>query len=449
MIKKILLIIALLSTITIGARGDLTNYELLDQMDKNEINQFLAFALPFSTVPSTDYDLQLYSIEYETIDQFGNVAIASGAIVVPVNQLEVFPLFSFHHGTQIRRSGTYSQGGTLDLLTMWIGAGYIGIFPDYLGLGVSNVFHPYQINIPSATASIDILYAVKEFCDLNNINISQQLFLSGYSEGGYVTAAVQKMIEEEYSDVFNITASALCAGAYDMSETMFNLMIAEEEYGEPYYLPYIIFAYQDSYSILDDIGDYFIEEYSDTLQVLFNGEYGSGDINAVMPSVPIQIMKPELVEEVVNDINHPFRERLRENDLYDWSPQSPTQLIHSYQDELVPYQNSEVAYNSFINNGSDNVELSLLNVGAHQEAAPTILVGVYYWFEEFREENPFISGDMNLDFNLDILDVIIMSNIIIQEVTPTNSQIVLSDFNQDNITDIIDIIILIDLILNN
>ena len=87
----------------------------------------------------------------------------------------------------------------------------------------------------------------------------------------------------------------------------------------------------NSYNILESIGEYFTDDYSDTLQVLFNGEYSSGDINSVMPSVPIQIMKPELVDEVVDDFNHPFRERLRENDLYNWTPQSLTRLIHSYQ----------------------------------------------------------------------------------------------------------------------
>ena len=34
------------------------------------------------------------------------------------------------------------------------------------------------------------------------------------------------MIEEEYSDMFNIAGSTLCAGAYDMSGTMFDLMVS-------------------------------------------------------------------------------------------------------------------------------------------------------------------------------------------------------------------------------
>jgi len=430
-----------------SARGDLVSYELIDEASKEYAQGVLDLFVP--SAPDCPYDLRMYNLEYETIDQFGNIAIASGAIVVPVDQLQTFPLVSFHHGTQIERSGTYSQDGNLDLLTMWLGTTYVSLFPDYLGLGISEVFHPYQINIPSATASVDMIIASKEFCQLNDIYINNQLFLTGYSEGGYVSAAVQKMIEEEYSDILDITASTLCAGAYDMSGTMFDLMIAEEEYGEPYYLPYIIFSYHDSYGILDDISDYFLPEYSDTLQILFNGEFGASSINSVMPSIPIHVMDPQLVDEVTENYNHPFREKLRENDLYDWAPQSPTKIIHSYEDELVPYQNAEVAYEYFINNGSNNVELSLVNFGTHQDAAPNILMGVYYWFEQLRETEYFNLGDLNIDFNIDILDIVILTNIIIEDTPANNIQIILSDFNYDSANDILDIILLVNLILSD
>ena len=55
---------------------------------------------------------------------------------------------------------------------------------------------------------IDMLRAVKHFCNQNNfIQFNEQLFLEGYSEGGYVTMAAVKEIEENLSDEFNITMS--------------------------------------------------------------------------------------------------------------------------------------------------------------------------------------------------------------------------------------------------
>ena len=181
----------------LSARGDLISYELLDEIDKETAQILLNSFIP--TAPDVLYDLQMYGLSYETIDQFGDIAIASGAVVVPIGQLETLPLLSFHHGTQVKRSSTYSlDNSNFDLLTAWLGGtGYISIFPDLLGLGVSEILHPYQINTPSATAVVDILIASKEFCLLHNIYYNDQLFLTGYSEGGYVTAAAQKMIEEE------------------------------------------------------------------------------------------------------------------------------------------------------------------------------------------------------------------------------------------------------------
>ena len=286
-----------LTTITFflfSSRGDLLSYDLIDEIDKEVAQSVLNSFIP--SAPLVKYDLQLYGITYETIDQFGDQTVASGAIVLPVGQLETLPLVSFHHGTQVQRLSTYSsENSEFDLLTCWLGgAGYVSIFPDYLGLGVSELFHPYQINIPSATSTVDILFATKQLCELMNIYINDQLFLTGYSEGGYVTAAAQKMIEEDYSDHFQITGSTLCAGAYDMSGTMFDLMVSYEDYGAPYYLPYVVLAYQDSYDLVEDLDEYFLPEYSDTLQVLFNGDYGSGDIDAIMPSIPIEIFIPKL-----------------------------------------------------------------------------------------------------------------------------------------------------------
>ena len=439
----------LIVSFMLSARGDLVSYELLDEIDKETAQSVLNSFIP--TAPEVLYNLEMYRLTYETIDQFGNEAIASGAIVIPTDQLETLPLLSFHHGTQVKRSSTYSlDNSSFDLLTAWLGGtGYISVFPDLLGLGVSEILHPYQINTPSATAVVDILIASKEFCLLHDIYYNDQLFLTGYSEGGYATAAAQKMIEEEYSDVFNISGSTLCAGAYDMSGTMFDLMVSYQEYGAPYYLPYVVLAYQDTYNLVDNLEEYLLPEYVDTLQTLFNGEYGSGEIDAIMPSVPIEIFHPEVVQEVIEDYDHPLRQRLRENDLYDWAPQSPTRIIHSYGDELVPYENSEIAYNHFIENGSPNVELSLVEFGSHQDAAPQILMGAFFWFELLKDTESFLEGDLNIDFDVNINDIVILINIITEESQPNYAQSILADFNNDSMIDILDAILIVNYILIN
>ena len=115
--------------------------------------------------------------------------------------------------------------------------------PDYLGLGVSQVNHPYQLKDPTASAMIDMVYATKQFCEqINGLQYNDQLYIAGYSEGGYATLAAVKEIEENYPDI-NITMSFPMAGAYDMSGTMVDLMLSKERYVNPYYLPYVLLSY--------------------------------------------------------------------------------------------------------------------------------------------------------------------------------------------------------------
>ena len=73
---------------------------------------------------------------------------------------------------------------------MWLGGrGFITAIPDFLGLGVSEMMHPYMVSISSATAVVDMIRAGMYLCDSIDVSVSDQLFLSGYSEGGYVTMA--------------------------------------------------------------------------------------------------------------------------------------------------------------------------------------------------------------------------------------------------------------------
>ena len=109
------------------------------------------------------------------------------------------------------------------------GSGYVYVEPDYLGLGDSSGMHPYQIKEPYGTCVVDLLRAAKQY-DLQNdeFMINEQLFLVGYSEGGYATMAAHQIIERDYNDEFIITASLPMAGAYSMSEIMVDVMLSFE-----------------------------------------------------------------------------------------------------------------------------------------------------------------------------------------------------------------------------
>ena len=57
-------------------------------------------------------------------------------------------------------------------------------------------------------------------------------------------------------------------------------------------------------------------------------------------------------------------------------------------------------------------------------------------------------GDLNLDGNLDVLDVVTMVNFVLGGSNPTESELFIGDMNADGILNIQDIILLIYAIIN-
>ena len=284
--------------------------------------------------------------------------------------------------------------------------------------------------------------------------------------------ATHQIIERDYFDEFNITASFPLAGAYSMSEIMVDVMLAFEPYGEPFYFPYVLFSYVDSYPEIGLIEDYLLPEYL-FLEDMFDGYHSSLEINNLMPEVPMTIMIPDSITSFEEDNNHPLKEALRANDLWDWTPEARMYIFHGLGDELVTYENSQWAYNQFIENGSDDVYLELIpeSYGGHQDVAPWALLGGFNFAEEYQtidclveidcdgicggdsqfdmcgdcngnNENCII-GDANVDGIIDILDIVLAIDFIFNDGFS-----VLSDMNLDDDINVFDIILLVEILIN-
>ena len=482
--KKIIIILFIFNCL-LGERGDIISTEMLSTRSLNNNQIYIDFEISetitdqFSLDPIS-YGYWLYKITYETIDINGNVHQATGSVCYPrvdwpLTPSQAYPMLSYQHGTVVERSSVTSESGIWLLPAFLSGSGYVYIEPDFLGLGDSEGMHPYQIKEPYGTAVVDLLRAVKEFSELNeDFAVNEQLFLVGYSEGGYATMATHQIIERDYVEEFNITASFPLAGAYSMSEIMVDVMLQFEPYGEPFYFPYVLFSYIDSYPQIGLIQDYLIPEYW-SLEDMFDGYHSSVEINEFMPSIPMTIMYPDSVISFQDNYNHPLKVALRENDLWDWTPEAAMYIFHGLGDELVPYQNSQLAYNQFIENGSDNVYLELIpeSYGGHQDVAPWALLGAFEFAQDIQEIDCLVQidcfgvcggnaiidicgecnegielscdmGDVNLDGEISVLDIIVGIDAIFY-----NNYYPLLDMNLDEMINIFDIILIIELILED
>ena len=86
------------------------------------------------------------------------------------------------------------------------GAGYVVVLPDYHGLGTGQGDHPYMHEDTAAKAVVDAIRATKTINA--EIEFSDKLFITGYSQGGFVTMAAHRAIQSLYSNIMTVTASA-------------------------------------------------------------------------------------------------------------------------------------------------------------------------------------------------------------------------------------------------
>ena len=339
---------------------------------------------------SAQYGVDLIKLRYETIDPWGGRTIASGLLGLPQGLTTNLPLLSYQHGTLVQTNEAPSIGvttlsgeGTLSLVMAT--SGYVAVIPDYLGLGDSPPLHPYHHARSEATACVDMLRAAKAYCASHGVTLSGKLFLVGYSQGGHVTMALHREIEEFHTNEFTITASAPMAGAYDLSGTTLDDFLSDRPKPNPYYYAYLLAAYQEVYHLAPTLADLFAPPYDTTLPPLLHGNATGSDINAAMPADPRQMLKPEYLTALQDRADHPFRVVLRDNDLYAWKPHAPMRLYHCGGDQDVPIANSQVTTNVMHSLGATNVTLIITSPTLdHGGCAQPSLLAAKAWFDSLK-----------------------------------------------------------------
>lgn len=372
-----------IATETASPRGKLRKLTPVRRIEKSEIELLIGL---FGASFPIKYDVQFFNAEYETIGVAGERTTASGGIAIPVNASGALPLVSYQHGTILERDDVPSRLNLEGYIAAAMaGAGYMAVAPDYLGLGDSAyTFHPYHHAASEATAVVDLLRAAKQAAASNQVTLSQKLFLFGYSQGGHATMAAHRQLEQGHAGEFQVTASAPGAGAYDLSGTTLDDALSQRRPPNPYYIAYILFAYQKVYAFSPSLESVLRSPYDAKIPPLFDGAHGSVDVNAAMPAVPSDALKPDWLAGLRTEANHPLRAALRENDLLDWAPQAPVRLYHCHEDEDVVFANSQVALARLKAAGAGSVTLVDGGPFDHGGCVAVALLGAKAWFDSLK-----------------------------------------------------------------
>lgn len=396
-----------------------------------------SFLNNFSTLlSSVEYTLEMQKVTYQSTGADGKFHTFTGLLILPKSNSGIkpsVPVLMYQHGTEPYRPYSPSRFLThLDRPTDYpevmvaaaiASTGYAVAMADYEGMGDNTNTQPYVHGNSLAHQVVDMLRASRDIIGgAGNIGSpcswNSQLFLMGYSEGGYVTMTATRELQLNHAGEFTVTASAPLSGPYDLSGVMRNLMLSDSSSKAPYFLPFLLTGYNYAYGgTLFSPFNVLKSNYNTTLPQLFDGNSPADKISEAMGMSfsPVNLVVPKsvLTQQFINELalESPTVAFLRANDSYRmpgpegsvWVPAVPMRMYHHRSDELVPYANSQVAFNAFSTAGAKKrtvqgpgVELVenrvILNISSsnpvqtvHLGAAFPELSNGWKWLDSFKK----------------------------------------------------------------
>lgn len=363
----------------------------------------------FSKVAATPKcGVRVEYMQYDTVDVKGNKTDATGAVFIPTGTDASCsgnrPIVLNAHGTATTKAYNFAEVGNANneagpaatlLAALFAGQGYVVVSPNYAGYDKSSLaYHPYLNAQQQSHEMADALKAGREVIrrtgSATNVADNGKLFITGYSQGGYVTMATTRYLETLKEPV---TAALPISGPYAMEAfgdvvfggkvmlgaTFFAPLMArnyQEQYGNIYAKPSDMFAPANA----DEIPSLLPSASMTDMQLISSGKLpasamfqkaptGNSTLDAISPSDPAfsfgfdtthYLVKNDYRLEYLADAQknvdwavpylqgytnyspvpatlpeHPLRKALKANDLRGYLPTMPVIMCGGNQDPMV------------------------------------------------------------------------------------------------------------------
>ena len=221
--------------------------------------------------------VDVYQLTYETVGGKGESAKASGALMVPTGSDSGCsgprPILAYAHGTTadktynialIQNSNAFEG---LLLAALFASRGYIVVAPNYAGYDTSDLpYHPYLNADQQSKEMIDVVTAARSALPVStaaSVTDNSRLFVTGYSQGGFVAMAAQKAMQ---SAGMTVTASAPMSGPYALAAFGDAIFEGQVNSSGALNLALITASYQNSYgNLYSQPTDMFEAQYAPTI----------------------------------------------------------------------------------------------------------------------------------------------------------------------------------------
>ncbi|MDE2348621.1 MAG: prolyl oligopeptidase family serine peptidase [Gammaproteobacteria bacterium] len=227
--------------------------------------------------------VDFYYLKFWTVGGANEPTESSGALMVPTGSSPACsgprPIVLYAHGTQTDKTANIaditnpsnSEGALI--AAMFAAQGYIVVAPNYAGYDSSTLgYHPYVNAAQNSAEMIDALAAARKALPNTLATATSdngKLFVTGYSEGGYVAMAAQR---EMIAEGIKVTAAAPMSGPYALEAFGDAIFFGDVNLGSTVFTPLITTSYQKAYGNI----------YQATTDV-YSASYASG-IETLLPS---------------------------------------------------------------------------------------------------------------------------------------------------------------------
>ena len=346
-------------------------------------------------IAEVEHGVTVYKISYITTFN-GDDIIASGLVSIPTS-MGIYPVLSYQNGTNTEHSKAPSVNPDNELfllLEFMASTGFVVTIPDYLGFGTSDdMFHPYLDKVSTVQSVLDMQRAVKEFIanylkDEIGVELNNDYYITGYSQGGWTTMQLQKTIEEKYSDVFNLKASVCAAGPYDLNYVN-EYVLDLEDYPMPYFLGYIFNSYYNLDVITTPVDEVFKEPFDTKVLTLYDGTKSGTEINDELDTKISRLFTADYISGYSSEAKYAsVKDMLTQNSVTAWKTTTPTMLIHGSSDMFVPPLVTSRIFQNFQNEGVGPDRITMVSVpgGTHQSTIIPAGIAAISWFLEIKNE---------------------------------------------------------------
>jgi hypothetical protein len=222
-------------------------------------------------------DVLIYHIQYATVGGANEATTASAAMMVPTGFgagcTGTRPIVLYAHGATTDRAfniADMKNAETLLLAALFASQGTIVVAPNYAGYDTSTLpYHPYLIADQQSKDMIDALKAARFALPLASATLTKdsgQLFITGYSQGGYVAMATHRAME---AAGIKVNASVGMSGPYALAAFADAVFYGEVNGGAPVSSTFLLTAYQTAYgNIYASAADVFEPPYAAGIESL-------------------------------------------------------------------------------------------------------------------------------------------------------------------------------------